>query len=91
MQEVEDAVEAAAQLHVFASEHGLDALAAFCASFLAVHIAAARAAPSYAALGARQLDEVLAAVAAERDVVVARLEALSTDLADLGLDLGKRA
>eukprot|EP00892_Ulva_mutabilis_P011656 jgi/Ulvmu1/8863/UM049_0045.1 len=89
-QDVKDAVESAAQLHIFASEHGLDALCAFCASFLAVHISAARAAPSYRSLGAKQLDEVLAAVAAERDVVVARLEALSCGLAELGLDMSKR-
>lgn len=84
-------MESAAQLHIFASEHGLDGLCSFCASFLAVHIGAARAAPSYRALGAKELDDVLAAVAAERDVVVARLEALSTGLADLGLDVAKRA
>jgi hypothetical protein len=52
------AVESAAQLHIFASEHGLDALCRFCAAFLSVHITEARKAPSYKLLGAKQLGEV---------------------------------
>jgi hypothetical protein len=89
-QDVAGAVESAAQLHVFASEHGLDALCRFCAAFLAVHIADARSAPSYKALGAKELDEVLEAVASERELVVSRLESLSCGLADLGMDFANK-
>lgn len=61
-QDVAVAVESAAQLHAFASEHGLDALGRFCAAFLSVHITEARNAPSYKLLGAKELDEVCLAV-----------------------------
>lgn len=57
-QDVSVAVESAAQLHIFASEHGLDALCRFCGAFLSVHITEARNAPSYKSLGAKELDEV---------------------------------
>lgn len=57
-QDVSVAVESAAQLHIFASEHGLDALCRFCAAFLSVHIMEARSAPAYKSLGAKELDEV---------------------------------
>ena len=56
--DVPAAVESAAQLHVFASEHGLEGLSKFCAAFLAVHIKAARRAPAYAHLSSKELDEV---------------------------------
>jgi hypothetical protein len=86
VQAVPSAVESAAQLHIYASEHGLDALGRFCAAFLAVHITTARAAPSYKALGTKELDEVLEAVAGERELLVQRLESLSCGFADLGAD-----
>ena len=57
-QEIPAAVDVAAQVHVFAGAHGLAALARFCAAFLAVHVAAARAAPSWRQLGAKELEEV---------------------------------
>jgi hypothetical protein len=87
-QDVKPAVEATAQLHVFASEHGLDGLSSFCAAFLAVHIAEARAAPTYKALGTKELDAVLEAVASERELLVQRLEALSCGIEDLGPAFG---
>jgi hypothetical protein len=55
--DVPAAAESAARLHVYSSEHGLDTLGKFCASFLAVHIRAARAAPAWRALGGKELDE----------------------------------
>ena len=57
-QEVSAAVESAAQLHIFASEHGLDSLCRFCAAFLSININEARKAPSYKSLGTKELDEV---------------------------------
>ena len=71
------AVDAAAQLHVYAAEHGVDDLAAFCATFLAVHFTQARAAPSFALLGAVELGAVLDAMAGERALLLQRLAALA--------------
>ena len=72
-----EALESTAELHLFASENGLDTLRSFCASFQAIHIHIARKSPAYSQLGARELDEIIAALASEHEVVISQLKRLS--------------